>query len=233
MRYLIYSDARTGSNGLLKLLSNTFDCKVFNEPLSDGKLNTAYSYLDKLYSLEISVSKSIIGELVNFININKNTDIQSKLLDDIKTYIKNNPIPKGAIVKWELDFYKSFLKFDKIIVLGRSNIIHSSISKLVQWRLSKEEINMKNEGGIIHYTVDDIELVKKYKESDLDSIIKESYDRWYHCFISADKMDDVVYISYEGLYYKMDDSIQKLKNFLSIDSFKDDSFINPKNRNKK
>jgi len=230
MKYLIYSDARTGSNNLLSLLGNTFNCKTFNEPLSTRRLNKIKLYLDGLNTVEMSITKSIIGELIHFIVENKSTNDQ--LILNIKNYLKENPMDVSNPVDWEIKFYKDFLNFDKIIILGRSNLVHSSISKIIQHKIPKNQIKYKQEGDIIYHKISD-EFILNNFEKQLKKEIDDGYDNWKNCFLAENKFDNCVYVSYEGLYYGMDKSEDKLKNFLSIKEFKDIKFINPKNRNRR
>jgi len=219
MKIAIYSDERTGGTSLLNWISQELNYIKHNEPFSD-KLEVL-NYLENLKNN--SVSKFVISEISNFFLEKKN------LSQDLIEYINLNEI--NNIIEWELNFLKKFLKFDKIIILGRSDIIQSSISKIAHHYLSSEEKNIKNINGVLKKQYNETLLVKKYKK-ELKEIVDISFDYWIDCYLMSEFIENSIYVSYEGVYYQYDNSLEKLKNFLYIDEFKYLDMINMKYKEK-
>ena len=219
MKIAIYSDERTGGTSLLNWISQELNYIKHNEPFSD-KLEVL-NYLENLKNN--SVSKFVISEISNFFLEKKN------LSQDLIEYINLNEI--NNIIEWELNFLKKFLKFDKIIILGRSDIIQSSISKIAHHYLSSEEKNIKNINGVLKKQYNETLLVKKYKK-ELKEIVDISFDYWLDCYLMSEFIENSIYVSYEGVYYQYDNSLEKLKNFLYIDEFKYLDMINMKYKEK-
>lgn len=241
-KYLIYSNSKSGSGGLTRWLSTELGIESIIEPLERlDNLDEFNSYIDFINSGS-TLTKCINQEASQFINkcfqssgyqripenikgdeiTNLSPEFNKKINDFL---IKNQP---SNSVFWELQFLQEIFEFDKIIILTRNTIIHRTISQIVNNPQFSQYMELlgRNTQGVEKYKINENAFLKDYGHSFIRDRVIESYDTWLDLNLTAEFFKNSIAVSYEGIFYKMDDSIERIKNFLDIDYFKSISMIN-------
>lgn len=250
MKILIYADDRTGSSTLSEWLGSELGCKYYTEPFSSDDIEVVIDYMNEVNNSKLSISKSIIGELTEgFLrkkfdskgkrfNETTKVDFESNIFNEfdndtnqkLNKYLNDNP-PNSSLL-WEVNFYLNALNYDKIIVLGRRGIIDKSISAFASYNKELLGVQEISENGIIKNKYNESDIILNHGFDSLRTLVIQSYDRWLDMYRLSYSNEKCIFVSYEGIYWKMDDSIQKIKDFLEIDYFKSISHISFTRRNK-